>query len=139
MVLSGKRSEAPMRTLLVAGRRLGRLEADVMELFWSREEPLRVDDVLCALRGPRRAYTTVMTILTRLVAKGLVRRERLGRSFVYRPAGTREELAAQSLRDILTGTDDPQAVLARFVAALEATQSWRSGGAGSGARSGRAS
>jgi predicted transcriptional regulator len=105
----------------MAGRRLGALEAEVMDYVWRHGDWVGVNDILTALHGPRRAYTTVMTIVTRLCDKGLLQRERRGRGFVYRPAQSKEELAAQSLRDVLASSEDPQAVLARFVQDLEAS------------------
>jgi predicted transcriptional regulator len=105
----------------MAGRRLGALEAEVMEFAWRRGDWVGVNDILATLRGHRRAYTTVMTIVTRLCEKGLLERERRGRGFVYRPALTKEQLAARALRDVLASTEDPQAVLAHFVKDLEAS------------------
>lgn len=100
---------------LVAGRRIGVLESEVLELLWQAERPLGVRDVLERLSGRQRAYTTVITILTRLIEKGLVRRAPAGRSFVYEAAGTRDELAAEAIRDVLTASGDRRAVLAHFV------------------------
>ena len=105
----------------VAGRRLGALEAEVMELAWSRGDWIGVNDMLAALEGQQRAYTTVMTIVTRLCEKGLLERRRQGRGFVYRPALSKEDVAARALRDVLAATEDPAAVLARFVDDLEAS------------------
>jgi predicted transcriptional regulator len=105
----------------VAGRRLGELEAEVMDLAWSRDDWIGVNDLLAALKGRQRAYTTVMTIVTRLCDKGLLERRRDGRGFVYRPALSREQVAAQALREVLADADDPQAVLAHFVKDLEAS------------------
>ena len=104
-----------------AGRRLGALEAEVMDFVWSRGDWVGVNDILSVLHGQRRAYTTVMTIVTRLCDKGLLQRQRRGRGFVYRPALSKEELAAQSLREVLASSEDPHAVLARFVEDLEAS------------------
>jgi predicted transcriptional regulator len=104
-----------------AGRRLGALEAEVMDFVWSRADWVGVNDILSVLRGQRRAYTTVMTIVTRLCDKGLLQRQRRGRGFVYRPALSKEELAARSLREVLASSEDPHAVLARFVEDLEAS------------------
>ncbi len=64
------------------------------------------------------AYTTVITILTRLLAKGLVTRERVGRAFVWTPASDHAGLAAHRMRKVLDGESDRQAVLASFVTAL---------------------
>lgn len=105
----------------MAGRRLGELEAEVMELAWDRGAWLGVNDLLAALKGRQRAYTTVMTIVTRLCDKGLLERRRDGRGFVYRPALSKDQVAAQALREVLADADDPQAVLAHFVKDLEAS------------------
>ena len=64
------------------------------------------------------AYTTVMTILTRLQAKGAVARERVGRSFQWTPVADEAGLAALRMRRVLDGEDDRQAVLTSFVTAL---------------------
>jgi predicted transcriptional regulator len=105
----------------LAGRRLGELEAEVMELAWGRGDWIGVNDLLAALEGRQRAYTTVMTIVTRLCDKGLLERRREGRGFVYRPALSKEQVTARALREVLAGADDPQAVLAHFVKDLEAS------------------
>jgi len=51
-------------------------------------EGLTVGDVQARLdqSGHKAAYTTVMTVLGRLYEKGMVRRERDGKRFVYHPA-----------------------------------------------------
>jgi BlaI family transcriptional regulator, penicillinase repressor len=68
---------------------LGELETAVMEEIWRRGEAT-VRDVHEAL--PReRAYTTVMTVMTRLCDKGMLVRERRGRSDLYRPTSSREQ------------------------------------------------
>lgn len=64
------------------------------------------------------AYTTVVTILTRLLAKDAVARERQGRSFVWIPTADVAGLAALKMRRLLDGERDREAVLARFVTAL---------------------
>ena len=105
----------------VAGRQLGALEAEVMDLIWEHDDWVTVNDLRPALEGRTRAYTTVMTIVTRLCDKGLLERRRQGRGFAYRPAGSREELAARTLHDVLASADDPHAVLAHFVEDLQAS------------------
>ena len=71
---------------------LHELESEVMEELWRRDEAT-VRDVLEALNQGRkqRAYTTVMTIMSRLDEKGLLRRKKRGKTHIYRPAMTREE------------------------------------------------
>ena len=103
------------RRRVIADRRIGALEAEVLERLWAAERPLTVHEISAGLSGRPRAYTTVMTILTRLVEKGLVKRSRAGRSYVYTASGTQEEIAAGAIRDVLRASRDPRAVLARFV------------------------
>jgi BlaI family penicillinase repressor len=65
---------------------LGRLESAVMAVLWQRPEAT-VNDVLEVLNWDRPlAYTTVMTVLNRLVDKGFARRELRGRAARYWPA-----------------------------------------------------
>ena len=83
---------------------LGSLETEVLiSLRELQEAPARAVRQALDRRGVRVAYTTVATILSRLYAKGLVRRRREpcqgGERFVYRPA----EVEQKYLRNILRG------------------------------------
>ena len=72
---------------------LHELESEIMEEMWGRGEAT-VRDVLKALNargGKVRAYTTLLTVMTRLDAKGLLVRRRAGRLDVYAPALTRDD------------------------------------------------
>jgi predicted transcriptional regulator len=64
------------------------------------------------------AYTTVVTALTRLHAKGVVSRERAGRAFLWTASVGDGALAALKMRKVLDGQPDRQAVLTRFLASL---------------------
>ncbi|MEV6199076.1 BlaI/MecI/CopY family transcriptional regulator [Streptomyces sp. NPDC051771] len=64
------------------------------------------------------AYTTVVTILTRLHVKGAVARERSGRSFQWTAVADEAGLAALRMRRVLDSEDDREAVLASFVSTL---------------------
>jgi len=52
---------------------------------------------------PRRklAYTTVMTLLERLVKRGRVARRKQGRAFVYAPAASRNEMQRLAVRELV--------------------------------------
>ena len=80
---------------------LGDLEASVMRQMWGREAAT-VREVLEALRAAGRqvAYTTVMTVMGRLNAKGLLVRDLVGKTHVYRAAMDEDQLlrAAASRR-----------------------------------------
>lgn len=69
------------------------LEAAVMDEMWRLEEA-NVRTVLDALNASvekQRAYTTLMTVMARLDAKGLLSRRRVGKTDFYAPTSTREE------------------------------------------------
>ncbi|MGW2820108.1 BlaI/MecI/CopY family transcriptional regulator [Streptomyces sp. NPDC001443] len=101
------------------GRRRGQgeLEAQVLSALKSAPEPVPAGWVRERLGGTL-AYTTVMTILTRLQAKGAVTRERAGRSFAWTAAADAAGLAAHRMRRVLDGESDREAVLASFVSSL---------------------
>ena len=68
------------------------LESEVMEELWARSEATvrEVQEALNARGGKVRAYTTLLTVMTRLDAKGLLVRRRAGRLDVYAPAIARD-------------------------------------------------
>lgn len=73
-----------------------------MEEVWRRGTPATVRAVMEALNGRagrERAYTTYLTIMRRLDAKGLLSRERVGRSDVYSPALSRDEYVLARARE----------------------------------------
>ena len=80
--------------------RLGPLEARVVEIVWKRRAPVSVRDLQADLSGL--AYTTVMTTLDRLYKKGLLRRHKEGRAFLYSTRVTPHELQ-QTLAQRLVG------------------------------------
>ncbi|MFJ3670480.1 BlaI/MecI/CopY family transcriptional regulator [Streptomyces sp. NPDC090106] len=96
----------------------GELEAQVLTALREAGEPATAGWVQERL-GAGLAYTTVVTILTRLLAKGVVTRERTGRSFAWTPASDEAGLAAHRMRRVLDAETDREAVLASFVTGLE--------------------
>lgn len=93
---------------------LGPLEREVMDILWEADHPLSVRDVLDHLNGRRDtdlAYTTAMTTLSRLADKGLLRREKEGRSYLYEPEA--DGPAAVAVRTVIDQFGD--AALAEFV------------------------
>jgi len=79
---------------------LGWLEADVLRVVWDKGE-VTVRDVYEELRENRRiAYTTVMSVLRNLAAKGLLEQDKSQAAYVYRPKVTDEQVA-QGILDAL--------------------------------------
>lgn len=95
----------------------GELEAEILALLWTADGPMTAVDVRRALGGEL-AYTTVVTILSRLYEKRVLRRERSGRAFAYQPVADEPGLAARRMRQVLDGEAERDTVLARFVSEL---------------------
>lgn len=95
----------------------GELEGQVLAVLRQAPGPVNTAWVQERLSGDL-AYTTVITILTRLHAKGAVARERAGRSFAWTPTADEAGLAALRMRKVLDAEEDREAVLASFVTAL---------------------
>jgi predicted transcriptional regulator len=106
--------------LFVAGRPkktssgLAPLESEVMDAVWQADSPVSVRLVLDALNGRRDAqlaYTTVMTVMNRLVTKNVLTRDGERRRYLYEATAT--DAAGLAVRDVLRAHGD--AAVAHFV------------------------
>jgi predicted transcriptional regulator len=75
---------------------MGPLEREAMQVLWSGGE-LSVRQVMQRLPA-KRAYTTVMTTVTRLFTKGILKRRAWNRKFLYSPRITIEEWQQSAAR-----------------------------------------
>lgn len=83
------------------------------------------------------AYTTIMTVLKRLVRKGKVVRRKSGRAYVYTPTASRDALRRVAIRELLEGFfDGSQEELLRFLQQPETQPLAAAAGAGGGTASG---
>jgi predicted transcriptional regulator len=98
-------------------RRDGALESDVLNVLWAADRPLQPGEIN-ELLDSGLAYTSVATVLTRLQAKGLVTRTRVGRGYAYEAAVDESELATRRISELLESTSDRTLVLSRFIGAL---------------------
>ncbi|WP_028814981.1 BlaI/MecI/CopY family transcriptional regulator [Streptomyces flavidovirens] len=98
-------------------RRQGELEMQVLSALGSAPGPVTAAWVQEQLGGDL-AYTTVITILTRLHAKRAVTRTKAGRSFVWTPVADGAGLVAMRMRKLLDNEEDRDAVLSSFVSSL---------------------
>ena len=81
---------------------LGALETRLMEALWGSASELSVQGVSDAL-GPGHNYKTVMTVLNRLVEKGLLMRELDGRAYRYRPSQSRPQFLRSAADELVRG------------------------------------
>lgn len=102
----------------------GELEKRIMEVLWHKEKGT-VRDVLSGLRSRFRkdlAYTTVMTVLTRLAEKGHLKREaQENGSFLYVPRYSKENFYAKTQKAFFSQMlrTHGSLAIAQFVDALE--------------------
>ena len=92
-----------------------------MDIVWKRG-PVTVREMVEDVgRARDLAYTTVMTVMVRLHAKGLLLRERNGKTYLYRAAFTQDEHHARISRDLARGlvSQFGDAALAAFSAELD--------------------
>src|SRR4051812_584499 len=88
----------PHRSIAMSRPPLSESELEVLKLLWELG-PSTVRDLKAQLssRGRRWAYTTILTLVTRLQAKGYVDSERDQTAYVFRPLVSREDLLQQRL------------------------------------------
>jgi predicted transcriptional regulator len=92
------------------------LELLCLKALWSLQEG-NVSDVRREVAVVRPlAYTTIMTVLERLVRKGKVSRRKSGRAYQYSPTASRDSLRRVAIRELLEGFfDGSKEELVRFV------------------------
>jgi BlaI family penicillinase repressor len=80
---------------------LGENELDLLKMLWEHGSgTVREINAFSRRHGRRWAYTTVLTMLQRLEAKGYVSSDKGGVAHVFRPSVTRDKLLQQRLTDL---------------------------------------
>ena len=101
-------------------RASGELESAVMTAIWDAAEPVTVRHVMEEVgrqsSSSPPAYTTIMTVMERLLEKGLLARANSGRAHLYAPTKSREQHAAALMAEAL-GTSPNRATALQFFAA----------------------
>jgi predicted transcriptional regulator len=101
-----------------ARRPAGALETGILGLLRAAGTPLSPGQVRERLAAADDlSYSTIVTIMSRLHAKGLLSRQRDGRAFVYTVVDE-ASLAASRMSQALDTGRDHDAVLTRFVSGL---------------------
>lgn len=79
----------------------GELELQILHLL-QKKGSATVSDIEKELKGTY-AYTTIMTVLTRMFSKKLVTREKEGRQYLYSPVEKRSNSLLQRIKKRLFG------------------------------------
>jgi predicted transcriptional regulator len=93
---------------------VGPLEAEVVRAAWAAGEPVSVRQLLDRInrgRSAQLAYTTVMTVMNRLVEKDVLHRRKQGRGYVYEPVA--EDSAGLAVHGVMR--DFGEAAMAHLV------------------------
>jgi BlaI family penicillinase repressor len=80
--------------------RLGRLELQIMNVVWDKGKAT-VHDVKNALSRRKPAYSTILTMMRKLEAKGYLEHEVDGRTYVYRPLISQQAVRQGVLGDLV--------------------------------------
>lgn len=102
----------------------GPLETEVMEVVWQIGRPVAVREVVDDLNKSRSAplaYTTVMTVMSRLAEKDVLSRRKVGRGYVYE--ANAPDAAGIAVKDVLRAYGD--VAVAHFVDEARADPSLR--------------
>jgi predicted transcriptional regulator len=102
----------------------GPLESEVMGVVWRAGRPVAVREVVDDLNESRAeplAYTTVMTVMSRLAEKDALSRRKSGRSYVYE--ANAPDAAGIAVKDVLRAYGD--VAVAHFVDEARADPSLR--------------
>jgi predicted transcriptional regulator len=96
---------------------MGDLEAEVMECVWELGSASVKDVHRCLLDRREIAYTTVMTVMSRLAAKGFLVSHTEGRAYIYEPSTDRETFCAGVVKEFISEmlADADRGVLTHFV------------------------
>lgn len=102
-------------------RAIGELEDQIMAYVWVTGSPATPSEVHQAV-APELAYTTVMTVLSRLWKKGMLSRQRQGRAFAYEASLPEATHRATQMHSTLHEALDSKAVLSSFVESLTSAE-----------------
>lgn len=104
-------------------RKLGELEAVVMQKMWARDEPASVRDIVDELGGERDlAYTTIMTVMDNLHRKQMLTRQKQGRAYSYDVAVAQAEYSAALIAAVVEDSADRTTALVQFMGQLDESE-----------------
>ncbi len=101
---------------------LGELEAEIMEIMWKLGSASVREILNCIKKRRKTAYTTIMTVMARLVAKGILKRK-LNESgaYIYTLSQDKKSFLAANSKKIIKNLIDEfgEIAVAQFINAVE--------------------
>lgn len=99
------------------------LEMLCLKAMWALGEGNVKDVQAVVSRSRALAYTTIMTVLDRLVRKGKLARQKVGRAYVYSLKASRETMRRAAVRELVDGFfDGSEQELMRFLSGIPAAE-----------------
>jgi len=102
---------------------LGELELAVMDIIWKQDSATvaQVLEILNQADSRQLAYTTVMTIMSRLAEKGWLIAEKQGRAYIYQAVNTRSKAEAAAVSSVVRALleDFGDVAITQFVKELD--------------------
>jgi predicted transcriptional regulator len=96
------------------------LEMLCLKAMWALGEGNVKDVKEVVSRSRPLAYTTIMTVLDRLVRKGKLARQKVGRAYVYSLKASRESMRKAAVRELVDGFfDGSEQELMRFLSGTQ--------------------
>jgi len=101
----------------------GSLEIEILNTFWgytpeSGDADISIQDVVDVLsaNGTERAYTTIKTVMDRLVSKCILVRYKVGKKFFYKTTMDKREMALEMMHEFANNFFDGDiSKMVRFV------------------------
>ena len=91
--------------MLRSKKKLSVLEWELMEFVWQHNKAISVREVLdLAYPNGEKAYTTIQTVMNKLVEKGFAQKEKIGLVNFYSPVKARTESLTQEISGFLNRT-----------------------------------
>lgn len=82
-------------------RFFGPLEAKVMDVIWSRLGAVTIKEVNAKISEDKpMSFNTIMTVMNRLVDKGILQKKLQGKSYVYSPVLTKEQFLEEQSKEL---------------------------------------
>ncbi len=101
----------------------GSLEIEILNTFWNltsenEDRDISIQDIVDELskNGLERAYTTIKTVMDRLVSKSILVRYKSGKKFFYKTTMDKREMALDMMKEFTNNFFDGDiASMVRFV------------------------
>jgi len=97
-------------------QRISEAEMNVMEVIWNHKQPMTSNEIMSFLQNKQWKLTTVLTLLSRLTAKGFLKSQRKGRFNLYSSIISKDDYKIISSKNFLN--EFYQSSIKNFFAAL---------------------